>query len=79
MAPLQHPLLALGFSVSSAVRTLVSAYVRAKNRRALERMSELRRKLLEELQTSSSGSSRHALDQVHDDLRAIEEGLKQLS
>jgi hypothetical protein len=42
-------------------------------------MSELRRKLLEELQSSSSGSSRHALDQVHDDLRAIEEGLKQLS
>jgi hypothetical protein len=41
-------------------------------------MKELRNELLEGLQSSSSRPSRDALDQVEDDLRAIEEGLKQL-
>lgn len=62
-----HPL-------SSNIETLVSAYVRLKNRRALEDMRELRRQLIGDLQSTSG----HALQHVHDDLRAIEEGLKQL-
>lgn len=64
--------------MQSAVHTLVSVYVLAKNRQALERMRELRNELLRGLQSSSTPPSRDALDQVYDDLRAIEEGLKQL-
>jgi hypothetical protein len=62
----------------SAVRTLVSIYVLAKNRHALERMRELRSELLEDLQSSASPPSQDALDQVLNDLRTIEEGLERL-
>jgi len=61
----------------SNIETMVLVYVRSKNRRALEEMRELRTKLLEDLRFSSN-PSREALDMIHDDLRAIEEGLKQL-
>ena len=60
----------------STIETLVSAYVRLENRRALEDMRELRRQLLQNLQSAASIDPRHAL--LYDDLRAIEEGLEQL-
>ena len=64
--------------MTSAVQALVSIYVLAKNRHALERMRELRNELLEDLQRSASPPSRDALDQVLNDLRTIEEGLERL-
>jgi hypothetical protein len=60
----------------STVEILVSAYVGAKNRRALENMKELRRELLQDVRSASNDW--HALELVLDDLRVIEAGLKQL-
>ena len=62
----------------STIEALVSTHVRLKNRRALENMRELRRQLLQNLQCTASIDPRHALKYVHDDLRAIEEGLELL-
>ncbi|MGY8685719.1 hypothetical protein Q2941_49635 [Bradyrhizobium sp. UFLA05-153] len=62
----------------STIETLVSVHVRLKNRQALEDMRELRRQLLENLLSTASIDPRGALKYVHDDLRAIEEGLEQL-
>ncbi|PPQ20798.1 hypothetical protein CV770_03290 [Bradyrhizobium sp. AC87j1] len=59
----------------TSLESLVSIYVRLKNRRALEEMRELRRRLLDDLHNSPNHDARHAL---HDDLRTIEDGLKQL-
>ena len=61
----------------SIVETLVSLHVRSQNRRALLRMRELRHALLDDLEDTDP-PPREALDQVHRDVRAIEEGLKQL-
>jgi len=62
----------------STIETLVSAYVRLKNRRALENMRELRGQLLQNLHSAASIDPRHALKHLYDDLRTIEEGLEQL-
>lgn len=62
----------------STVELIVSAYVRLKNRRALEDMRDLRRQLLGGLQAASGIDPRQALEQVREDLRVIEEGLEQL-
>lgn len=62
----------------STIETIVAAYVHLKNRRALEDMRELRRELLGSLQSTSSIDPRQAREQVHEDLRVIEEGLEQL-
>ncbi|WGD49139.1 hypothetical protein QA641_26260 [Bradyrhizobium sp. CB1650] len=64
--------------MSSTIELIVSAYVRLKNRRALEDMRELRRQLLGNLHSTSSIDPRKALDLVREDLRVIEEGLEQL-
>ena len=62
----------------STIETLVSAYVRSKNRRALENMRELRGELLKDLHSARSIDPRRALELVYEDLRAIEQGLEQL-
>ncbi|WFU37549.1 hypothetical protein QA640_24050 [Bradyrhizobium sp. CB82] len=63
---------------STTIELIVSAYVRLKNRRALDDMRELRHRLLKDLQAASGFDSRQALEQVQKDLRIIEEGLAQL-
>jgi hypothetical protein len=62
---------------STTIELIVSAYVRLKNRRALDDMRELRHRLLKDLGTSGF-DSRQALEQVQRDLRLIERGLEQL-
>jgi hypothetical protein len=62
---------------STTIELIVSAYVRLKNRRALDDMRELRHRLLKDLATSGF-DSRQALEQVQRDLRLIEQGLEQL-
>ncbi|WP_334528822.1 hypothetical protein [Bradyrhizobium sp. AZCC 2230] len=64
--------------LSSPIETLVSVYVRLKNRHALESMRELRRQLLDKLKLASSTNPRTALKHVTDDLRVIEDGLERL-
>ncbi|MEK9279933.1 MULTISPECIES: hypothetical protein [unclassified Bradyrhizobium] len=64
--------------MSSTIESIVSAYVRLKNQRALEDMQDLRRQLLGNLQSTSSIDPRKALDVVREDLRVIEQGLEQL-
>jgi hypothetical protein len=59
----------------SSIEALVAIYVGFGNRRALEEMRELRRKLLDDLQDSTNQDARDALCS---DLRVIEAGLKQL-
>lgn len=61
---------------SATIELIVSAYVRLKNRRALDDMRELRQRLLKDL--APGLESRQALKQVHEDLRVIEQGLAQL-
>lgn len=63
---------------STTMELIVSAYVRLKNRRALDDMRELRHRLLKDLQAASAFESRQALKQVQEDLRVIEQGLAQL-
>ncbi|OAF13868.1 hypothetical protein AXW67_17945 [Bradyrhizobium neotropicale] len=62
----------------SSIESIVSAYVRLRNRRALEDMQDLRRQLLGNLQSTSSIDPRMALDIVREDLQVIEDGLEQL-
>lgn len=63
---------------SNTIELIVSAYVRLKNRRALEDMRELRRQLLGGLQAAPGINPRAALKHVEEDLRVIEQGLEQL-
>jgi len=63
---------------SNTIELIVSAYVRLKNRRALDDMRELRHRLLKDLQAASGFDSRRALEQIQKDLRIIEQGLAQL-
>ncbi|WP_407122358.1 hypothetical protein [Bradyrhizobium sp. STM 3561] len=63
---------------SATIELIVSAYVRLRNRRALDDMRELRRGLLKDLQIAAGSDSRRALEQVQEDLRIIEQGLEQL-
>ncbi|MCP3459728.1 hypothetical protein [Bradyrhizobium sp. CCGUVB23] len=63
---------------SNTIESIVSAYVRLKNRRALEDMRELRRQLLGGLQAAPGINPRPALRHVEEDLRVIEQGLEQL-
>jgi hypothetical protein len=62
---------------STTIELIVSAYVRLKNRPALDDMRELRHRLLKDLATSGF-DSRQAMKQVQMDLRVIEQGLEQL-
>ena len=59
-----------------SIESIVSAYVRLGNQRALQNMRDLRRKLLETVQATSSIDPAQARDTVLEDLRAIEEGLE---
>lgn len=64
--------------MATSIEEIVSAYVRMKNRQALENMRDLRRQLLEQLQSTSSVNPADSRDALLDDLRVIEDGLKQL-
>ncbi|TYL96168.1 hypothetical protein FXB40_12715 [Bradyrhizobium rifense] len=64
--------------MTASLKSRVSAYVRAKNRQALENMRELRRQLLERLQSTSSINAAQSRASIQEDLRVIEEGLEQL-
>ena len=64
--------------MASSIEAIVSAYVRLKNRQALENMRELRRQLLEPLQSTSGIDASQSRESVLEDLRAIEDGLEQL-
>ncbi|GAA0032991.1 hypothetical protein CO683_20395 [Bradyrhizobium ottawaense] len=64
--------------MATSIEEIVSAYVRLKNRQALENMRDLRRQLLEQLQSTSSANPADSQDALLDDLRVIEDGLKQL-
>ncbi|RZN10333.1 hypothetical protein CWO91_13490 [Bradyrhizobium genosp. SA-3] len=58
--------------MATSVETIVSAYVRLKNREALENMRELRRQLLAQLQSTSSIDPAESRDALLEDLRVIE-------
>lgn len=60
------------------MESIVSAYVRLKNRQALEDMRELRRQLLDALHSTSSINTDQSRDSILEDLRVIEDGLEQL-
>lgn len=62
----------------AGVQAIVSAYVRSKNRQALENMRELRHQLLKPLQSRSGGDAARSRASILHDLRAIENGLEQL-
>ena len=66
------------YRLGTSTESIVSAYVRLKNRMALENMRELRRQLLEQLQSTSGISLTDSRDALHEDLRVIEDGLEQL-
>lgn len=66
------------YPLATSIESIVSAYVRLKNRQALENMRDLRRQLLEQLQSTSSVNPADSRDALLDDLRVIEDGLKQL-
>lgn len=63
---------------SATIELIVSAYVRLKNRQALDDMRELRHRLLKDLQAAPGFEPRQALKHVQEDLRVIEQGLAQL-
>ncbi|WP_234685304.1 hypothetical protein [Bradyrhizobium monzae] len=62
----------------TSIEAIVSAYVRLKNRQALEHMRELRRQLLKPLQSKSSIDTAQSRDFILEDIRVIEGGLEQL-
>lgn len=62
----------------AGIESIVSAYVRSKNRQALENMRELRRQLLKPLQSTSGINAARSRDSILEDLRVIEGGLEQL-
>ncbi|TGN86844.1 hypothetical protein EOW77_0016290 [Bradyrhizobium yuanmingense] len=64
--------------MATSIESIVSAYVRLKNRQALENMRDLRRHLLEQLRSTSGINPTDSRDALLDDLRVIEEGLEQL-
>ena len=64
--------------MAANLKLLVSAYVDLKNRPALESMQELRRQLLEPLQSTSGTNAAQSRVYILEDLRLIEEGLEQL-
>lgn len=64
--------------LGSSIEAIVSAYVRLKNRQALENMRELRQQLLEGLQSTSGIDASQSRESILEDLQAIEEGLEQL-
>ncbi|MDA9496007.1 hypothetical protein XI05_00210 [Bradyrhizobium sp. CCBAU 11357] len=64
--------------MGTSIESIVSAYVRLKNRMALENMRDLRRQLLEQLQSTSGINLTDSRDALHEDLRVIEDGLEQL-
>lgn len=66
------------YKLPASIESIVSAYVRLKNRQALENMRELRRELLKPLQSASSINAARSRDSILEDLRAIENGLEQL-
>jgi hypothetical protein len=68
----------LELPLPASLKTLVSAYVRSKNRQALENMRELRRQLLEPLQSTSGINAAQSRSSILEDLRVIEEGLEQI-
>lgn len=62
----------------TTIEAIVSAYVRLGNRRALENMRDLRRKLLGALQSTSGIDPAQSRDAVLEDLLVIDDGLEQL-
>jgi len=64
--------------LATSIEEIVSAYVRLKNRQALKNMRDLRRQLLEQLQSTSGINPTDSRDALLDDLRVIEDGLEQL-
>lgn len=64
-------------NLPSSIELIVSAYVCLKNRRALEDMRELRRRLLGKLESTSGIDPRQSRELILEDLRVIEEGLEQ--
>ena len=64
--------------MTASLKSLVSAYVRAKNRQALENMRELRHQLLEPLRSTSGINAAQSRKSILEDLRLIEDGLEQL-
>lgn len=62
----------------AGIEAIVLAYVRSKNRQALENMRELRRQLLKPLQSKSSIDAARSRDSILEDLRVIEGALEQL-
>ena len=62
----------------TSMESIVSAYVRLKNRQALEDMREFRRQLLKPLQSAVSINATNSRAAVLEDLRVIENGLEQI-
>lgn len=62
----------------TSVQPIVSAYVRLRNRQALENMRDLRRQLLGTVQTTSGIDPAQSRNSIVEDLLIIEDGLEQL-
>jgi hypothetical protein len=64
--------------MSSAIETIVGVYVRHKNRQALDEMLRHRQRLLLDLKTRSGFDVSLPIENVSQDIAAIEAGLVQL-
>jgi hypothetical protein len=64
--------------MSSAIETIVGVYVRHKNREALDEMLRHRQRLLLDLKTRSGFDVSLPIENVSQDIAAIEAGLVQL-
>ncbi|UVO39446.1 hypothetical protein KUL72_14380 [Bradyrhizobium arachidis] len=64
--------------MSSSMELIVASHVELKNRRALEELREHRRRLLDQLRTVSGIDPTRAIEQVEEDIHAIDDGLEQL-
>lgn len=64
--------------MSSPIELIVASHVELKNRRALEELREHRRRLLEQLRTVSGIDPTRAIEQVEEDIHAIDDGLERL-
>ena len=65
--------------MSSAIAQIVGAYVRLKNRQKLEEMIVHRRGLALHLQSLSGADVSKPIQQINDDITAIEAGLAKLA
>lgn len=65
--------------MSSAMELIVEGYARLKDRQSLENLRMHRRRLVVDLKARTGFDCRSSIDQVEEDIAAIEAGLQTLS